>query len=147
MNEPLRIVFDVACGVDHAFAVWTERVGSWWPRDHTISGAPTAVVFEGWVGGRMYERTAQGEEHDLGTVTAWRPPVQLGYHWHLGATPDAATEVTVTFSVLDESTTRVEIEQAGWERLGVAGPDLRRRNRVGWESLVPCVRAAIEEGA
>jgi hypothetical protein len=51
---------------------WTERIGTWWPADHTISGAPVAVVLEGRIGGRIYERTAQGGEHDCGVVTVWR---------------------------------------------------------------------------
>ena len=57
MIEPLRISVDVACGPEHAFATWTERFGSWWPRVHTTSGDPGATVFlEAGVGGRIYEQ-------------------------------------------------------------------------------------------
>lgn len=67
MTDPFRISFEVGCDVDHAFATWTERTGTWWPADHTVSGAPTAVVLEGRVGGRIDERTAQGRS----TTGAW----------------------------------------------------------------------------
>jgi uncharacterized protein YndB with AHSA1/START domain len=147
MSDPLRIVFEVACGVDHAFVTWTERIGIWWPADHTVGGAPTSVVLEGWVGGRIYERTVQGQEHDWGVVTLWRPPEQLSYSWHLGIGPEGATYVEIRFLPLEGGRTRVEIEQSGWDRLGAAGAELQRRNQIGWESLVPHVRAAMEKGA
>ena len=59
--EPLRLAFEVDCEPDHAFMVWTERIGQWWPADHTASGQPSLrVVLEGRVGGRIFERTEEG---------------------------------------------------------------------------------------
>lgn len=147
MSDSVRIDFEVACPIEYAFAIWTEGIGTWWPPDHTISGEPTAVVFEGRVGGRIYERTGQGGELDWGVVTDWRPPDHLAYRWHLGVGPEAATDVEVRFIPVDGARTKVEIEQSGWERLGQRGPELQRRNRAGWESLVPHVRVAMEKGA
>ena len=84
MIEPLRIVFEVACPPDHAFSVWTERISTWWPADHTVSAEPDlTVVLEGRPGGRIYERRSNGNEHDWGEVTVWEPPTRLGYTWHL----------------------------------------------------------------
>ena len=103
MSEPLRITFDVACSVEHAFAVWTSGIDAWWPRDHTVTAEPgLVVVLQGGVGGRIYERTADGAEHDWGEVTAWDPPMLLGYQWHLGQDPADATEVEVRFVPLGE---------------------------------------------
>ena len=146
MTAPLRINFEVACTAEHAFATWTECIDTWWPADHTVSGAPVAVVLEGWVGGRIYERSPHGEEHDWGVLTAWQPPELLAYRWHLGVGPESATEVAVTFVPLDEKRTRVEIEQSGWEQLGPAASHLRSRNQIGWESLVSHLRVALEKG-
>jgi hypothetical protein len=39
MIEPIRLAFEVACGVEHAFATWTERTSTWWPASHTVSAA------------------------------------------------------------------------------------------------------------
>jgi hypothetical protein len=60
---------------------------------------------------------------------------------------ESATDVAVTFLPLDAETTRVEIEQSGWERLGSIATELRDRNRTGWESLVPHFCAGAGKGA
>jgi hypothetical protein len=147
MTSPLQISFEVACPAEHAFAMWTSRIGTWWPSDHTVSGDPELSVFlEGGVGGRIYERTAKGVEHDWGVVTVWDPPTRLGYLWRLGREQPDATEVEVRFVAQDAATTRVEIEHRGWERLGDVADVWRDRNRVGWETLLPHFSAAIEKG-
>jgi len=144
MIEPLRLTFDVACSVEHAFAVWTSDLGSWWPADHTVSGAPDLVVLETGPGGRIFERTAGGVEHDWGEVTVWEPPNRLGYLWHLRRGRSDATEVEVRFVPTGDIATRVEIEHRSWERLGADGPDWRNRNQAGWETLLPHYVAALK---
>jgi hypothetical protein len=56
--------FDVACSAEHAFAVWTSGIGTWWPPDHTVSGQAALVFLESGIGGRIYERMVDGVEHD-----------------------------------------------------------------------------------
>jgi uncharacterized protein YndB with AHSA1/START domain len=146
MMEPVKISFDVACSVDHAFDVWTRQIGAWWPADHTVTGEADLVVLQGGVGGRIYERTADGNEHDWGRITVWEPPQQLTYLWHLGADPASATEVEILFHALGEAATRIEIEHRGWERLGRAGDEWRDRNQAGWASLLPHFNRAVEKG-
>jgi len=74
--EPLRIEFDVVCPPERAFELWTTKTSMWWPTSHTVSARPDIeIVIELAVGGRIYERTPEGEEHDWGKVTAWE---QLG---------------------------------------------------------------------
>jgi hypothetical protein len=145
MIAPLKISFDVACSAEHAFSVWTTRISLWWPPDHTVSGEADLVVLQGSVGGRIFERTADGVEHDWGEVTLWKPPTQLGYLWHLGADRSAATEVEVRF-VAHGATTRIEIEHRGWERLGISGNEWRDRNRAGWDTLLPHFLAETAKG-
>ena len=119
MIEPLRLSLDVACGVDHAFAVWTSGFGAWWPADHTATGAPERVVLETVVGGRIYERAAGGVEHEWGEVTVWEPPTRLGYLGTCAATR-RCTEVEIRFV-----------------RRGAATPSRSARGGSGW---VPPVR-------
>ena len=148
MTSPLRITFDVACPAEHAFTMWTSRIGAWWPPDHTVTGdRDLTVVLESGVGGRIYERTAEGVEHDWGVVTIWDPPQRLAYLWHLGADRTAATEVEVRFVARGAATTRIEIEHRGWEQLGEAADQWRDRNRVGWDTLLPHFLTQIERGA
>ena len=147
MIEPLRTTFDVACSVEHAFTTWTARIDTWWPADHTASGAPdVVVVLETARGGRIYERTPTGVEHEWGEVTVWEPPTRLGYLWHLRRDRADATEVEIRFVDTGGAITRIEIEHRGWERLGAGGQDWRDRNRAGWDTLLPHYRAAIEAG-
>jgi uncharacterized protein YndB with AHSA1/START domain len=147
MSDPLTLSFEVACPVEHAFRVWTSQIGTWWPPDHTVSGRDDAtVVLQDGVGGRIFERTPEGDEHDWGEVTIWSPPSRLGYRWHLGRDRDAATDVEIRFVALDDATTRVDIEHAGWERLGAGAGEWRDRNRAGWQSLLPHYLTAISRG-
>ena len=143
MIEPIRLAFDVDCPAVHAFDVWTARIGTWWPADHTVSAEiGLSVVLEPRPGGRIFERTRAGLEHEWGEVTIWEPPTRFGYLWHLRRDRADATEVEIRFVDRGYTTTRVEIEHRGWERLGAEGEDWRDRNRGGWATLLPHFLAA-----
>jgi hypothetical protein len=115
--------------------------------DHTVTGDRDLVsVLEGGVGGRIYERTAEGAEHDWGVVTVWDPPNRLAYLWHLGREPSAATDVDIRFIARGAADTRIEIEHRGWERLGESADVWRDRNRIGWQTLLPQFAAALTAG-
>jgi uncharacterized protein YndB with AHSA1/START domain len=140
--EPIEIQFEVACSPAHAFDTWGNRTSLWWPRSHTMSSAPgLAVTFEPRPGGRIFERTPEGAEHDWGEVLAWEPPHRLAYLWHLGSDRGRATEVDISFAGHD--TTTVTITHRGLERLGADGPAWRQRNLGGWSGLLPHYREAV----
>jgi hypothetical protein len=111
-----------------------------------VTGQAGLVVLQSGVGGRIYERTADGAEHDWGEVTAWKPPEMLAYLWHLGRDRADATEVEIRFLAQGATATRIEIEHRGWERLGTAGTQWRDRNQAGWQALLPHFQAAITKG-
>jgi hypothetical protein len=141
--EPLRISFVVGCPADHAFSTWTARASSWWPIQHTVSSeAGLEAVFEPRLGGRVFERTSGGQEIPWGEITAWDPPRRLRYNGRIAADPADATHVEIVFNELGDSTTRVEIEHSGWERLGAMGPAWREVNRGGWDGVLPAYVAA-----
>lgn len=144
MIEPLRLTFEVGCGVHHAFDVWTQRMSSWWPVAHTVSGeAGTVVVLEPRVGGRIFERAPSGEETEWGEVTAWEPPQRLAYIWHIAADRSDATDVEVAFTAVADSVTRVSVKHHGWERLGAEhGRQRRDANQHGWDTVIPAYRQA-----
>lgn len=143
--EPIRLAFHVECDSEHAFRTWTARTSLWWPASHTVSGEPH-LEFEPHVGGRIYERTQEGAEHDWGAVVAWEPPARIVYEWQLRVGRADATQVEIRFSDAPTGGTRVEIEHRGWERLGAPGAARREGNLAGWGSLLPHFRAAIGEG-
>lgn len=137
---PLVVEFDVAADPSVAFAAWVGRAATWWPRGHTISGSPRAVVFEPHVGGRIFERDAAGGEHDWGEVLAWEPPSRLGFLWHLFFTRQEATHVEVSFTPVAGGT-RVRLVQAGWEAHGDTGSARRERTGAGWAAVTAPYRA------
>lgn len=143
MIEPLRFSYEIDCPVEHAFAVWTTRLSTWWPTGHSASGDPaTTVVLEPRLGGRIFERTSDGTEIDWGEITRWSPPSRLGYVWHIGRERADATDVELSFVDLGEGRTRLEIEHTGWERLGTEGAAWREANTNGWDSMIPGYLAA-----
>jgi uncharacterized protein YndB with AHSA1/START domain len=135
--NPLNITFTVACSAGHAFEIWTARTSLWWPTGHSVSTDPDlTVTFEPKPGGRIFERTSTGVEHDWGEIIDWEPPHRLRYLWHIRRDRSDATEVEITFTA-HEAGTLVTIVHSGWERLGAAGPEWRARNRQGWAGLLP----------
>jgi uncharacterized protein YndB with AHSA1/START domain len=137
MTEPLRMAFEVRRAPADVFRIWTADFGRWWPAGHSVTGrADLTVTLEPRVGGRIYERTPAGAEHDWGEITLWEPPHRLGYTWHLRRDRADATDVEIRFTAAAGGT-RVEIEHRGWERLGAAGPDWREANKGGWAGLLP----------
>ena len=143
MIAPLRLSFDVACRAEHAFTIWTDRMSLWWPADHTVSQDPDVrITMEPGVGGRIFERTASGEEFDWGQITEWEPPGRLVYQWHLGTVAAQATEVEVRFAEQPDGTTRVAIEHRGWDALGAHGDARRQGNDAGWRGVLPLFEAA-----
>jgi uncharacterized protein YndB with AHSA1/START domain len=142
VSEPLERSFTVACSPAHAFATWAERTSRWWPAGHSVSGdADLTVTFEPRPGGRIFERTPAGEEHDWGEVVVWQPPHRLAYLWHLRQDRADATEVDISFTG-DPGGTLVTIVHRGWDRLGARGEELRERNGRGWAGLLPRYVAA-----
>jgi hypothetical protein len=137
MIEPLELTFAVDCPPAHAFEVWTSRFEQWWPPGHSVSGDPATIVLEPRVGGRIYERTHDGEEIDWGEVTVWEPPGRLGYLWHIRRDRADATEVDVHFLDAGDGTTQLRIVHRGWERLRAGAEEWRDTNRGGWNGLLP----------
>ena len=143
MTEPLILEFDVASPPEHSFRVWTARIDTWWPADHTVSGrSDVEIILEPRLGGRIFERLPDGIEHDWGEVTIWDPPHRLGYLWHLRRDRADATDVVITFAA-EGAGTRVGITHTGWERLGGEAEVWRDRNRMGWTTLLPHFTAAV----
>jgi uncharacterized protein YndB with AHSA1/START domain len=143
---PLVVEFDVAAGLDHAFDVWVSRTELWWPSGHTMSGAPTAIVFEPYAGGRIYERDGEGRELAWGEVLDWEPPTRVRYLWHLFFSRAEATEVEVSFAPTPGGTT-VRLVQTGWDALGDQGPVRRVRTVLGWAAVTEPYRRLMETTA
>jgi uncharacterized protein YndB with AHSA1/START domain len=145
--DPIHLTFEVSCTREIAFSTWTGRASTWWPPAHSVSTERgLQVVFESRVGGRIFERTPAGVEHEWGRVTAWDPPSRLAFTWHLGTQAQDATDIEVRFFDVGADRTRVEIEHGGWDRLESRAAERRDRNHLGWTSVYPHFVQAIERG-
>jgi uncharacterized protein YndB with AHSA1/START domain len=83
-NPAVRKTIVVNAEPEHAFAVFSQNMGQWWPKDHHIGGSPiVAVIVEPCAGGRWYEKDEDGSECNWGTVLVYEPPRRLVFSWHL----------------------------------------------------------------
>jgi uncharacterized protein YndB with AHSA1/START domain len=133
---PVRKSVVVDVPVEHAFRVFTERMGEWWPvKTHSVHEEHAeAACLEPRLGGAVYELWPGGREQ-WGEVTAWEPPRRLVFTWHPGHGLEEATEVEVRFSE-QGGAALVELEHRGWEARGAQAADIRAGYDTGWEALL-----------
>jgi len=135
----------VRCGLETAFRTWTEQIDAWWPKAHTRSGNPaTTIVLERRLGGRIYERTPDGVEHEWGLVTGWDPPRHFAYHWYLGSGAERPSQVEVRFTAEGDGRTRVEVRHRGPELLGAIWARNSALYDAAWAHLLPAYQAFVE---
>jgi uncharacterized protein YndB with AHSA1/START domain len=124
-----EIVVDVS--VEEAFSAFTRRFGEIKPAEHNLLASPVAeTVFEGRVGGHIYDRAADGTECRWARVLVFEPPTRVVFSWDIGPTwqretdPANSSEVEVRFVELSAERTRVELEHRHIDRHGP-----------GWEAV------------
>ena len=127
----------VEAPIERAFTTFTERFGSFKPREHNMLQVEIAeTVFEPRVGGSVYDRGVDGSECRWARVLAYEPPKRvvlswdISPHWQIEADPAKTSEWEVRFVAETPERTRVELEHRnldrhgeGWEGVceGVAG--------------------------
>jgi uncharacterized protein YndB with AHSA1/START domain len=135
--EPVRQSVRARRPIAEAFELFTRDIGSWWPVEtHHARGEVVGVVFEGRLGGRIYERCSDGQVADWGEVLAWDPPNRVVFTWLPGRSRGAPTEVEVRFTAEGPTTTLVELEHRGWERLGDLAAETRTSYLNGWPGVM-----------
>jgi uncharacterized protein YndB with AHSA1/START domain len=133
----IRKAVEVNCPPEHAFRVFVEQIGSWWPLATKSVGLDDAVtlVIEPRLGGRVYERVRSGEEHEWGEILVWEPPRRLAFSWHPGRSSNTSQEVDVRFSARGAGT-HVELEHTGWHRLGDLAAEALAHYVTGWDEVL-----------
>lgn len=120
-----------------AFRLFTEGLGTWWPAiTHSVDGSSeTRTAMDAALGGEIYELSPSGRV-TWGTITAWDPPAMFASTWHPGDEAELATRLTVSFHAEGPSTTRVELEHAGWEVLGADAQKQFQGYSTGWDPVL-----------
>ncbi len=133
--EPLRMSVTVPLSQQQAFALFTERIDTWWPLEvHAVSrDRGKTCSFEPRAGGRIKERTKSGEEYVWANVLAYEPPRRIVVSWHPNNSP--ATELEITFTPADPGTL-VELEHRNWEVFGELAEEARTAYSGGWTVVI-----------
>jgi uncharacterized protein YndB with AHSA1/START domain len=111
--EPIRREYSLRCDPEHAFAVYTQRIGEWWdPRYTANADTLEAVTIEPRAGGRVYATHSDMGEHRWGEVTTWEPGRRLVHTFTLAQDRRPPSEVAVEFLPGDGCTVR--FAHGGW---------------------------------
>ena len=115
----------VAAPPERAFAVFTEDMESWWPKEHHLLQAPLAkMVFEPKAGGQVYDVGTDGSECRWARVLVFEPPKRIVFtwdvspQWQIETDPARTSEVEVRFVPEGTGRTRVELEHRHLDRQG-----------------------------
>lgn len=122
-TSPIVHEISLSCSPEHAFEVFTARIGSWW--DPAYTGNPdtyTAVTIDPWMRGQVTERHSDGAEHDWGEVIAWDPPAKVAFSFTLDQDRSFPTVVRATFVPSDKGC-QVTFEHDGWSEYNAAARD------------------------
>ncbi|AEA26505.1 Activator of Hsp90 ATPase 1 family protein [Pseudonocardia dioxanivorans CB1190] len=152
---PITGSVSLAVPVEHAFAVFTGDINTWWPHQFHIGAADIAeVILEPRVGGRWYERGVDDSECDWGRVLVWEPPHRIVFTWQINGTwqydpdPTKASEIEARFRSDGDHQSIVDVEHRLFERLD--GGDAIRgaiNGGGGWALLLEGYATSVKDHA
>ena len=131
--------------LERAFEFFTGSMGRWWPNEYHIGQADMVdTILEPRVGGRWFERGADGTECDWGRVLIWEPPLrlvvtwQINGHWQFDDDPAHASEIELRFTGDGPEQTTVDLEHRHLDRLveGQTMHDQIAEAGGGWSSVL-----------
>ena len=140
--EPIRKQIVVDATAERAFRVFTEQHSTWWPLDtHHIGEKPAeTAIIEPKVGGRWFERAADGTEGVWGRVLVWEPPHRLVLTWEIDGNwkhdDKLVTEVELRFVELGPNRTQIDFEHRLLENYGENAHFMRAPMDGGWSSFL-----------
>jgi uncharacterized protein YndB with AHSA1/START domain len=118
MTAKLLVSLRVPATPQRAFDAFVYEIGEWWEPnglfDFTV-GKQGKLGFEPGESGRLTETYADGSWFEVGRITSWLPPDELGFTWRQATfNPEMLTEVVVRFEAVGDET-RVTVEHSGWD--------------------------------
>jgi len=146
--EPVHKERRLDLGPDEAFELFTHGMATWWPLEtHSIGGKDAVGIrFEGHVGGRVAEITADGTEYDWADVLTWDPPYRVVLAWHPTVEVVAASTIDVRFEPTATGTL-LRLEHRDWEEFGAQlGAELRAGYDPGWDIVLAPLEARVGKG-
>ncbi|HEY2312820.1 MAG TPA: SRPBCC family protein [Streptosporangiaceae bacterium] len=130
---------DVEAGIEHAFHVFTNGIGTWWnPSHHILEAELAEMVFQPYVGGHIIDRATDGSECHWSRVLAYDPPHLVSFswdislNWQLETDPAKTSEIEVTFTADGPGRTRVVLTHRHLDRHGDGWEAMRDAVKAGW---------------
>jgi uncharacterized protein YndB with AHSA1/START domain len=130
----------VEAGIDRAFWLFTEGIGTWWPSEHhLLEGELAEMVFEPREGGHIYDRAVDGRECHWARVLAYEPPRRVVFSWDISPRweiendLEKTSEVEVRFESVDANRTEVSLEHRHLDRHGEGWEKMRDAVGQGWD--------------
>jgi hypothetical protein len=138
---PIVRTVEVKADPARAFALFAGQIGRWWPKRTSVGANPHVdVVIEPRVGGRWYEKDADGVETQWGHVMDWAPPGRILLAWQLNSQftydADLITEVEVTFAPRPGGGALVTLEHRHLERYGADAEKIAAQLGGGWPTML-----------
>lgn len=130
------------CGVEEAFALFTRRIGEWWPPERRHTKDPASLIVLS-ADGPFFERASNGHEVPLGRVLEWDAPVRIVLDWYPGTDPEHPTRVEVRFSP-EGAGTRVEVQHGPTAASADLFPLRAPRYDASWDLVLRALRAAAD---
>lgn len=144
MNDPINKTLEVPLTPAEAFAVFTEDMDVWWPKEtFSVSGAKAKVTFPSRKDGEIIETGEDGAVTVWGKLIAYDPGQYLAFTWHPGRSAEEATVVTVTFTQTTEGT-RCDLTHGGFDILGDTADAVSTSYLHGWDMVLGCYASAAK---
>ena len=142
-SSPITQEYPLRCNGDHAFAVYTGRIGEWWDARYTANAETLqAVTVEPRVGGRVYATHSDIGEDDWGDVTVWEPGHRLVHTFTLAQDPQYPSKVVAEFVPEGGTGCTLRFTHGGWTE-----DNAEVRKKFGdWQVLLDRFAALAESG-
>jgi len=129
----------LACSVEHAFEVFTDKIDLWWPRSHRRNRDAALTLSKD----ALMERAPDGTHWMMAQVTAIDPPRLLSLDWYPGS-PAAPTSVEIEFTADGAGTVATVTHRPLLETKSI-WPQRVSTFTSGWEAVLPALKCYIEE--
>ena len=117
VTPPITEVYPLRCAADHAFALYTGRIGEWWDARYTANAETLqSVTIEPRVGGRVYATHGDIGEDDWGEVAVWAPGHRLVHTFSLAQDPEHPSEIVVEFIPAEGNSCLLRFAHGGWTK-------------------------------
>lgn len=154
VKNEVQVEVTVNGSAEKAFRVFTERCNDWWPSDYKLGETDRKeIIMEPHVGGRWYERDADGVECEWGRVLAWAPPHHLVISWQIGVgfvpnqNPKLASRVEIRFIEDRPNKTTIKLIHSQFEKHGKGWETMRDSiaGDGGWLGLFKHLKSLMAE--